>query len=202
MSLSRSMPLLHTVHRWRWETPTPSTSFSENECGRLPSCAVGGIDYSIMLSLRIGSRWGSVMGSRRGYSGQAGGIQQFYDTVTKPGERPVAGRSWRASELRLKSFSDLHKLWFVLVKEKNMLLTERLAARTTAPRGSVLFKNPLRLRKVKLSMARIQVVLSERQRVHAETVANIRLMYLKHHRQIKAQRAATTSNTTPTTTSS
>lgn len=105
----------------------------------------------------------------------------------------IVGRAWTASELRLKAFADLHKLWFVLLKEKNMLLTERLAARSAVPRGSVTFKNPLRLRKVKLSMARIQRVLSERQHVYQAAIQHIRTLYVKNHRQIKAAMATASS---------
>nr|DAD27614.1 TPA_asm: hypothetical protein HUJ06_029082 [Nelumbo nucifera] len=54
-------------------------------------------------------------------------LQEFFEADrSQDDDQPVVyGRSWKASELRLKSWDDLHKLWYVLLKEKNMLMTQR-----------------------------------------------------------------------------
>jgi large subunit ribosomal protein L47 len=87
------------------------------------------------------------------------GIEEFIDKSVlegKPAES--AGRSWKISELRNKSKEDLEKLWFVLFKERNMLLTSRNLARMMERRAA----HPERLLKVRKSMARIKRVFSER----------------------------------------
>jgi ribosomal protein L29 len=69
-----------------------------------------------------------------------------------------AGRSWRAAELRGKSFEDLHRLWWVCLKEKNALMTDRLYY------GQVGMEMPdaSRVKKVRKTMAKIKRVLWER----------------------------------------
>ena len=65
------------------------------------------------------------------------GLNAFLDPAsTMPEDKAkeeASGREWQAQELRLKSFDDLHALWYVLLKEKNMLLTEKTRR---APTGS------------------------------------------------------------------
>ncbi|CAH1428439.1 unnamed protein product [Lactuca virosa] len=87
-------------------------------------------------------------------------LEEFFEIDRNPEEdKPVVyGRSWKASELRLKSWEDLHKLWYVLLKEKNMLMTQRQMLHAQNLR----FPNPERLPKVRKSMCRIKHVLTER----------------------------------------
>jgi large subunit ribosomal protein L47 len=75
------------------------------------------------------------------------------------------GDAWPAVLLRMKSFEDLHKLWHVLLKEKNFLLTERQHARSY----KVQWRDHGRLKKVKMSMKRLLTVLSRRA-IHQQTI--------------------------------
>lgn len=84
------------------------------------------------------------------------GIEEFWEGASKT-SMPT-GRAWEASELRRKSFEDLHKLWFVLLKERNFLETERHESLSQ----QMEWRNPERLDKVRQSMARLKTVLHER----------------------------------------
>ncbi|XP_010028056.3 54S ribosomal protein L4, mitochondrial isoform X1 [Eucalyptus grandis] len=87
-------------------------------------------------------------------------LEAFFEADRNPeNDTPVVyGRSWKAPELRLKSWDDLHKLWYVLLKEKNMLMSQRQMLHAQNLR----FPNPERLPKVRKSMCRIKHVLTER----------------------------------------
>jgi large subunit ribosomal protein L47 len=73
------------------------------------------------------ARGSSVGWTARGISGSCAarsseGLNAFLDPIRfLPEDKQkdeVSGREWEARELRLKSFEDLHGLWYVLVKEK------------------------------------------------------------------------------------
>lgn len=84
---------------------------------------------------------------------------QTQATTTDGANATKSGRSWEASEIRKKSIADLHALWFVLLAERNKLLSERFQARKDKRQ----MQGYERLRKVKQSMARIMTVLRERE---------------------------------------
>jgi large subunit ribosomal protein L47 len=94
--------------------------------------------------------------------------------------RSLAGRAWNAAELRRKSFKDLHTLWYVVLKERNLLETQLLEVKRV---GALLDLTPIKqhmfrvnpspfefdssLRSVPLlqcrkTMARIKYVINER----------------------------------------
>ncbi|KAF9579712.1 39S ribosomal protein L47, mitochondrial [Lunasporangiospora selenospora] len=90
------------------------------------------------------------------------GVEEFFENgVTLPTEKSWTGRAWRATELRLKSFDDLHKLWYVLLKERNLLAVQTEEARRFHI-SKQYFSNKGREMKCKKSMARIKFVLNER----------------------------------------
>ncbi|XP_039016739.1 39S ribosomal protein L47, mitochondrial-like isoform X1 [Hibiscus syriacus] len=86
-------------------------------------------------------------------------LEQFFEADRNLDDQKTCLRSkLKASELRLKSWDDLHKLWYVLLKEKNMLMTQRQMLQAQNLR----FPNPERIPKVRKSMCRIKQVLTER----------------------------------------
>ncbi|GAA5865501.1 hypothetical protein JCM1840_001419 [Sporobolomyces johnsonii] len=85
-----------------------------------------------------------------------------------------SSRSWSALELRRKSFTELHQLWYVLLRERNVLLTQREEARRLRVDLSGFTAVPEKLRMVQKSMARIKQVISERRHAAIEAAEILR----------------------------
>jgi len=92
-------------------------------------------------------------------------LNEFCEDPKNLNEKSIrVGRQWLTDELRLKSNGDLHKLWFVLLKERNMLMTMEHAYKEAVEK----FPNPERLDKVEESMDNIESVVRERNRAYFE----------------------------------
>eukprot|EP01040_Poterioochromonas_malhamensis_P010836 gene10836-11811_t len=91
------------------------------------------------------------------------GFEEFYDKPLQKGEVFIAGREWSAADLRRKSFDDLHKLWYVLYKERNLLLTAKHKRNSNSVPEPA--KDEQRYRNVKESMKNIKLVLAERKKI-------------------------------------
>ncbi|KAI9495105.1 mitochondrial 39-S ribosomal protein L47 (MRP-L47)-domain-containing protein [Zychaea mexicana] len=98
------------------------------------------------------------------------GLNQFFENGEALPKQIWTGRAWKASELRLKSFDDLHKLWYVLLKERNVLATQREEAKRMGINKQI-WTNAGRLKKCQKSMARIKFVLNERQHEYEKLLA-------------------------------
>uniref|UniRef100_A0AAY4BDT0 Large ribosomal subunit protein uL29m n=1 Tax=Denticeps clupeoides TaxID=299321 RepID=A0AAY4BDT0_9TELE len=88
------------------------------------------------------------------------GLGEFFDDPENWGESTVkSGAPWTAKQLRTKSNEDLHKLWYVLLKEKNMLLTLEQESK----RQLLSMPSPERMKKVDRSLRRLDTVVQERE---------------------------------------
>ncbi|KAK7689995.1 hypothetical protein QCA50_006637 [Cerrena zonata] len=125
------------------------------------------------------------------------GLYGFFRKVEKDGESchdsvEVAlpesmepGRSWTAAELRRKSFKDLHTLWYVLLRERNLLATQREEARRVDITQNAL-RGATRVHVVRKSMARIKAVLNERRLAYEGAVK----LHAQNREEILAKEAA------------
>ncbi|XP_034294817.1 large ribosomal subunit protein uL29m [Pantherophis guttatus] len=86
-------------------------------------------------------------------------LEEFFDDPKNWGKEVKSGDSWTVEQLRGKSSDDLHKLWYVLLKERNMLLTLEQEAK----RQTLTMPSPERLEKVIKSMERMDQVIQERE---------------------------------------
>ncbi|XP_005184837.1 large ribosomal subunit protein uL29m [Musca domestica] len=90
-------------------------------------------------------------------------LMQFFDDPKNWPENEVkVGRAWKLDELRIKSNKELHQLWYVLLKERNMLLTMEHECNEKME----LFPSPERLDKVKISMENLETVVRERNKAY------------------------------------
>ncbi|KAJ2503256.1 54S ribosomal protein L4 mitochondrial [Coemansia sp. RSA 1972] len=90
------------------------------------------------------------------------GLEEFFEAGQRlPVEKMSTGRSWSASELRQKSWEDLQKLWYIVLKERNVLASQKVEKnRLGVP--TIYFANRSRAVKCQQTMARIKTVLNER----------------------------------------
>ncbi|KAH8418485.1 hypothetical protein KR009_005228 [Drosophila setifemur] len=90
-------------------------------------------------------------------------LMEFFDDKKHWSEIEVkVGRAWRTDELRIKSNKELHQLWFVLLKERNMLLTMEHECNDKME----IFPSPERIDKVKISMENLETVVRERNKAY------------------------------------
>lgn len=90
-------------------------------------------------------------------------LMEFFDAKENWGENQVkCGRAWNKDELRIKSNKELHQLWFILLKEKNMLLTMEHECKDKMK----LFPSPERIDKVEISMENLEAVVRERNKAY------------------------------------
>lgn len=94
-------------------------------------------------------------------------------------ENSKTGDAWPCVLLRKKSFEDLHKLYYLCLKEKNKLLGEQ----NFHLQNNTRMVQPGRVKKVKLTMKRILTVLSRRA-IHEQCIRAKEMLKKQQEREI------------------
>ncbi|KAF8158155.1 mitochondrial 39-S ribosomal protein L47 (MRP-L47)-domain-containing protein [Crassisporium funariophilum] len=90
------------------------------------------------------------------------GEARFEVFDTPENAQVLTGRAWRAAELRNKSFKDLHTLWYVGLREKNLLASQKEEVRRMGVTNSSMQVSIDKVRNCRKTMGRIKAVLNER----------------------------------------
>ncbi|ANZ75374.1 BA75_02735T0 [Komagataella pastoris] len=102
-------------------------------------------------------------------------LWQFFDNknfLRKPQEIQTTGRPWTIQELRRKKFDDLHKLWYICLKERNVLGREHRLLESVDSQSAIIYEE--QSEQIRTTMWRIKHVLRERQL--AETKSREKLL--------------------------
>ncbi|KAH8114538.1 mitochondrial 39-S ribosomal protein L47 (MRP-L47)-domain-containing protein [Phellopilus nigrolimitatus] len=119
-----------------------------------------------------------------------GGEKTTYETVeSKHKPSTKTGRSWNATELRRKSFKDLHTLWYIVLRERNLLATQRAETKRLSVSDEYIdiSEKDLRCRK---TMARIKQILNERRLAYEQAYGLGYEKYAKSSEKAEARVAA------------
>ncbi|EAR89581.2 39-S ribosomal protein L47 (macronuclear) [Tetrahymena thermophila SB210] len=94
-------------------------------------------------------------------------------------QKVASGRAWYAAELRFKSNEELHKLWYVLLREKNALKSDNQYKFKVYDK----IGQQGRLGKVKRSMARLLTVVNERKQIRENYRKHLEEEYVAKQRE-------------------
>ncbi|PPQ69613.1 hypothetical protein CVT24_001369 [Panaeolus cyanescens] len=99
----------------------------------------------------------------------------------------MSGRAWRAAELRNKSFRELHTLWYVALREKNLLATQKEEVRRMGVTNPDLQVPAEKVRQCRKTMARIKAVINERRLAYQGAVEIARREQANREKKAAAQ---------------
>ncbi|PJF19397.1 hypothetical protein PSACC_00881 [Paramicrosporidium saccamoebae] len=134
---------------------------------RFGRSAVGGIRQPMTFG------WSRIISMRSLHQSKAlFGLGEFFENGKSlppfdPAAKQTYGRAWDSNEIRLKSFEDLHKLWFVLLKEMNLLATQKAEAARMGQRW--------------FGMHRVhKTILTERAKIHSKASQLVTAVHENH----------------------